>query len=89
MTGLRRLAGLHLVSDASAHQLIRGLCFVAGPMLMIVATLAVARLATTPGEVLLGVMSAGIMGMLMVVLGLIVPLAEAGSGGQGPDRSQR
>ena len=74
MSRLRRLAGLQLASDAAWAGFAQGTCFVLGPALMIIALWAVAWLATTPGEVVAGVLGAGNLGLLMIVMGMVVPL---------------
>lgn len=75
MSALLRLAGLRLYSEASVLQLVRLLCFAAAPALLVVALRAVARLAATPGEALMGVLAASAVALLLVVLGLVAPLA--------------
>jgi hypothetical protein len=78
MSRLRRLVDRRVASDALVLRLAQGACFAAGPALLVVALLAVARLAATPGEVLLGVLGGAAAALLLVVLGMVLPLAARG-----------
>ncbi len=76
MSRLRRLAGLRLASDASYATFVQMMCFVLGPVLLIVATWTVARLASTPGEVVAGLLGAGNLAFVVIMMGMIVPLTS-------------
>jgi hypothetical protein len=52
------------------------LCFAAGPALLIVALGGFARLALTPGEAFLGVLASVAVALLLVILGIVLPLAS-------------
>lgn len=75
MISPRELAGVRVTSDRLAVQVARLLCFAAAPALLILALRGVVRLAATPGEILLGVLAGGSLALLLVVLGLVLPLA--------------
>ena len=52
------------------------LCFAAGPALLVVALGGLARLALTPGEAFLGVLASVAVALLLVILGIVLPLAS-------------
>ena len=76
MSRLRRLAGTRLASDVAFANFAQMMCFVLGPVLLVIATWTVARLASTPGEVVAGLLGAGNLALVVIVMGLIVPLAS-------------
>ena len=59
--------------DARLGQL---LCFTAGPALLVVALVGLARLALTPGEAFIGVLGSVAVALLLVILGIVLPLAK-------------
>jgi hypothetical protein len=52
------------------------LCFAAGPVLLVVALSGLARLSLIPGEAFLGVLASAGLALLLVILGIILPLAR-------------
>lgn len=77
MSRLRRIAGLRLCSEGRAARVAQGLCFAAAPFILYCAAVALRRFATTPGEVVVGLLAAGAACLLCVVLGLLLPLSVA------------
>jgi hypothetical protein len=71
----RRLLGRRVASEDLVVRVAQGACFAAGPALLLVALRAVARLAGTPGEALLGVLAGVVAALLLVLIGLVLPLA--------------
>jgi hypothetical protein len=51
------------------------LCFAAGPALLVVALVGLGRLALTPGEAFIGVLASLAVALLLVMLGIVLPLA--------------
>ena len=51
-------------------------CFTAGPLLLVLALLAVARFAATGGELVIGVLASLSLSLLLVVLGMVLPLSR-------------
>jgi hypothetical protein len=51
------------------------LCFAAGPALLVVALVGLGRLAVTPGEAFIGVLASVAVALLLVILGIVLPLA--------------
>lgn len=74
----RRLLDRRVVSDALAVRVAQGACFAAGPALLLISLRASARLAGTPGELLLGVLAGASVALLLVLMGLVLPLAARG-----------
>jgi hypothetical protein len=54
-------------------------CFAAGPALLVVALGGLARLSLTPGEGFLGVLASVAVALLLVILGMVLPLAHKGA----------
>ena len=76
MSLLKRLVALRVTTDALDIRVGQALCFSAAPALLVVALAGLARLAGSPGEVFLGVLGRLTVALLLVVLGLLVPLAH-------------
>jgi hypothetical protein len=51
------------------------LCFAAAPALLVVALVALGKVALTPGEALIGVLASAAVALLLVILGVVLPLA--------------
>ena len=51
------------------------LCFAAGPALLVVALVGLGRLALTPSEAFIGVLASVAVALLLVILGIVLPLA--------------
>lgn len=77
MSRLRRIAGLRISSEALDTRIAQGACFATAPALLLVAVYAVRRHATTPGEVVVGLLAVTAACLLYVVLGLVLPLARS------------
>lgn len=75
MSRRNRLVRMRVVSEGGVARALQMACFAASPALLLVALRATARLAGSPGEVLLGVLGASAVALLLVALGLLVPLA--------------
>ena len=74
MTWLWHALRTRLASDeavATAGQLA---CFAAAPVVMLLGLLGTARCCGTPGEVFLGVLGSSGLGLLLAILGLVLPL---------------
>jgi hypothetical protein len=52
------------------------LCYAAAPVLLVVALSAMARLSLTPGEAFLGALASAGLALLLVILGIVLPLAR-------------
>jgi hypothetical protein len=50
-------------------------CFGAAPALLVVAFVGLGRLALTPGEAFIGVLGSVAVALLLVILGIVLPLA--------------
>ena len=72
----RRVLGMRLSSERFDVRLGQLLCFAAGPALLVVALGGFARLALTPGEAFLGVLASVAVALLLVILGIVLPLAS-------------
>ena len=76
MSVLKNLFVLRVTTDAFDIRVGQALCFAAAPVLLVVALGGLARLAVSPGEVFLGVLGSLTVVLLLVVLGLLLPLAH-------------
>jgi len=76
MSRLRRILAQRVTSDATAARLGQFACFVAGPAILVVGLRALPRFAATPGEVFLGVLGSSAVALLLIVMGLVLPLAQ-------------
>jgi hypothetical protein len=65
-----------VVSDTTAIRLGQFACFAAGPIVLVLALYGVSRYAATPDEVFLGVLASSAVALLLVVMGLVLPLAR-------------
>ncbi len=72
---LRTWLSRPVATDAAIARLVQAACFLAAPALMIAGVSASARLGTTPGAILLGVLASGAVALLLVILGVVLPLA--------------
>jgi hypothetical protein len=75
MSLFRRVLGVRLSSAGLDVRLGQLLCFAAGPALLIVALGGLARLSLTPGEAFIGVLASVAVALLLVILGIVLPLA--------------
>ena len=76
MSLYKRLVAMRVTTDAFDIRVGQALCFVAAPVLLVVALIGLARLAASPGEVFLGVLGSVTVALLLVVLGIVLPLAH-------------
>ena len=76
MSLFQRVLGMRLSSERFDVRLGQLLCFAAGPLLLVVALGGLARLALTPGEAFIGVLASLAMALLLVILGIVLPLAS-------------
>jgi hypothetical protein len=67
---------MRVSSEGFDVRLASWLCFAAGPVLLVVALSGLARLSLTPGEAFLGVLASAGLALLLVILGIILPLAR-------------
>ncbi len=75
MSALNRILRQHLASDATVSRIGQLACFAAAPALLVVALSGLTRFASTPGEVFLGVLASSAVALLLVLMGLVLPLA--------------
>ena len=75
MSLFRGALGMRLSSERFDVRLGQLLCFAAGPALLVVAIGGLASLALTPGEAYLGVLASVAVALLLVMLGIVLPLA--------------
>ena len=73
-----RVLQMRLSSERFDVRLGQLLCFTAGPALLVVALVGLARLALTPGEAFIGVLASVAVALLLVILGIVLPLAAKG-----------
>ena len=76
MSRFGRALGVRLSSGWFDVRLGQLLCFAAGPALLVVALGGLARLALTPGEAFIGVLASLAVALLLVILGIVLPLAS-------------
>src|SRR5262249_27637472 len=75
MSVFPRVVQRRLSSERFDVRLGRLLCFAAGPALLVVALVGLGRLALTPGEAFIGVLASVAVALLLVILGIVLPLA--------------
>jgi hypothetical protein len=78
MSLFRRIIGMRVSSESLDVQVGRSVCFAAGPALLLVALGGLARLSFTPAEAFLGVLASLAVALLLVILGMVLPLARTG-----------
>ena len=76
MSLFQRVLGMRLSSERFDVRLGQLLCFAAGPALLVVALVGLGRLALTPGEAFIGVLASVAVALLLVILGIVLPLAS-------------
>ena len=76
MTRLRRLLQRRVTSDAAVARFGQLACFAAAPAAMVAALRGTVRLASTPGEVFLGVLGGSALALLLLLVGLVLPLTQ-------------
>jgi hypothetical protein len=75
MSRIASALSVPVIADSLVVSAARLACFAAGPAVFLLSFRAVARLASTPGEVLLGVLGGTSLALLLVILGLLLPRA--------------
>jgi len=70
-----RVLQMRLSSERFDVRLGQLLCFAAGPALLVVALVGLGRLEVTPGEAFVGVLASVAVALLLVILGMVLPLA--------------
>ena len=78
MALLRRVLGLQISPEGFDARFAQFLCFAASPAFLVVAIGGLARLTVTPGEAFIGVLASVAVALLLVILGLVLPLAQRG-----------
>jgi hypothetical protein len=76
MSRLIRLAQARLSSEALDIRFAQILCFAAGPPILILAAHALKRYGATPVELVIGLLAAGAVCLLCVILGIVLPLTR-------------
>jgi hypothetical protein len=76
MSLLRRVLGLRISSEGFDLRIGSWACFAAAPALLIVALGGLARLSLTQGEAFLGILASVGVSLLLVILGIVLPLAH-------------
>jgi hypothetical protein len=79
MALFRRIWELRVSSERFDVRLGQWVCFAAGPALLVVAVSGLAQLSPTPAEAFLGVLAGVAAALLLVILGIVLPLAQAGA----------
>ena len=72
---MARLLNLRICTDSFAVRIVQAVCFIAGPVILLAALAAVAKFASSPFEVLIGVLAGSTVALLVVLLGFVMPLA--------------
>ena len=75
MFHLRRIGLLKLTSERFDLRLGQWACFATAPVLLFFAVRAVIRFASTPGELVIGLLSACMLMLLSITIGLVLTLA--------------
>ena len=78
MSTLGRVFGGSIVSEPALGRMLRGVCFLAAPAVLVLGIGKSAALAATPSDAFQGVLLSCCLGVSLVVLGLVVPLALRG-----------
>ena len=78
MSPFRRVLGMRLSSERFDVRLGQLLCFAGCPALLVVALGGLERSALTPGEAVIGVLASVAVALLLVILGIVLPLAAKG-----------
>ena len=73
MFWLRSLLAIRITHDSYDRQLGSLACFVAAPAVLYFALRAIERFATTPGEIVIGLLSAGTASLAIILIGLVLP----------------
>jgi hypothetical protein len=76
MSRLRRVLNWRLSSEGFDVRVAQLLCFVAGPLVLVVALSALPRFAATRGEIFIGVLASSAVALLIVLMGLVLPLTR-------------
>ena len=76
MATLKRILQYRLVSDSVTANLGQYVCFAAAPALFVMAIRGITRMATTQAEILIGVLASSAVALLLVIMGLLLPLAQ-------------
>ena len=76
MSWLMLLVQRKITSDRLDLLIAQLVCFAAGPVLLYFGVVAAERHATTAGELAIGVMAAVILCLLVIIIGLLMPLAS-------------
>jgi hypothetical protein len=79
MALFRQIWGLRVSSERFDVRLGQWVCFAAGPALLVVTVSGLARLSPTPAEAFLGVLAGVAAALQLVILGIVLPLAQAGA----------
>jgi hypothetical protein len=79
MTWYRRVLGFRVSPPWLDVRLGQGVCFLSAPVLLGVTPRAISRLATTPAEAFLMVQACLSTALLIVILGMVLPLAQRGA----------
>lgn len=79
MARLQRILCVRLSSEALDLRLAQAFCFAMAPALLLLAAIALQKHATTPGEVVVGLLAAVSACLLCVVLGLLLPMTRKNS----------
>lgn len=76
MSRLLRIFVWRLSTDTFDVRLSQWLCFAAAPAVLVMAVLKLSRLPLTEAEVLIGLLASLAVTLLLVILGLVLPLAQ-------------
>ena len=72
----KRILERHVATDQRVATMAQLACFVSAPGVMILALRGTVRFGRTPGEIFLGVLASAVLALLLVILGLLMPLAH-------------
>jgi hypothetical protein len=73
MFWLRSLLATRITPDSFDRQFASLACFAAGPAVLYFGVRAIERFATTPGEIVIGLLSAGTAALALILIGLVLP----------------
>lgn len=76
MSTLSRILGWRIGTDASDVRLGQALCFAAAPTVLVLAFRKLSELPISESEAVIGMLASMAVALLLVVLGLILPLAQ-------------
>lgn len=73
MASLNRMLDWPVTSDKTDVHIGQLVCFISGPVAMVMGLIGVSRFAASPGELVIGVIASCVLGLQLVTLGFVLP----------------